>query len=131
MKIQTMLAGAAMAVAVMSQPSAQGGAFTYRKVMIPVRDGVKLETVILTPANQSTPLPILIRRSPYGVPSSASGFGVGSLAEFVRDGYILSSRISAGDSSRKARSSCRRARIWRIRRRPARRPTPTTRSTGW
>jgi len=89
MKIQTMLAGAAMAVAVMSQPSAQGGAFTYRKVMIPVRDGVKLETVILTPANQSTPLPILIRRSPYGVPSSASGFGGGSLAEFVRDGYIF------------------------------------------
>ena len=42
-------------------------AFNYREVMIPVRDGVQLQTVILTPVDQSEPLPILFRRTPYGV----------------------------------------------------------------
>src|SRR3954466_6199368 len=71
------------------QGSAQSPAYTYRKVMVPVRDGVKLETVILTPTDRTGPLPILFRRSPYGVPSSAAGFGRGSLAELERDGYIF------------------------------------------
>src|SRR5689334_3240812 len=57
--------------------------------MVPVRDGVKLETVILAPANAKGPLPILFRRSPYGVPSSAAGAGQGSLAALARDGYIF------------------------------------------
>ena len=35
------------------QGAAQGPAFTYRKVMIPVRDGVRLETVIAAPAGQT------------------------------------------------------------------------------
>ncbi len=59
--------GVALAIA----PQAQSPAYTYRKVMVPVRDGIKLETVILTPANARAPLPILFRRSPYGVPQSA------------------------------------------------------------
>jgi len=54
------------------QGSAQSPAFTYRKVMIPVRDGVRLETVIAAPANAAGPLPILVRRTPYGVPENAS-----------------------------------------------------------
>ena len=51
--------------------AAQAPAFTYRKVMVPVRDGVRLETVIATPANATGPLPILFRRTPYGVPPNA------------------------------------------------------------
>ena len=42
--------------------------FTLQEVMIPVRDGVHLQTAILTPVNQTGPLPILFRRTPYGVP---------------------------------------------------------------
>src|SRR5215471_17333009 len=42
--------------------------FKLQEVMIPVRDGVHLETVILTPVDQQGPLPILFRRTPYGVP---------------------------------------------------------------
>ncbi|MDE3145403.1 MAG: CocE/NonD family hydrolase [Bacteroidota bacterium] len=40
----------------------------YKKtsVMIPMRDGTKLFTVILSPVNHSQPLPILIQRTPYG-----------------------------------------------------------------
>ena len=69
--------------------AAQQPAFTYRKVMIPVRDGVKLETVILTPTSAAGPLPILFRRTPYGVPQSAAGVGEGSQKELAKDGYIF------------------------------------------
>ena len=48
-----------------------GPLFTFQEVMIPVRDGVHLQTVIMAPANQTGPLPILFRRTPYGVPSLA------------------------------------------------------------
>src|SRR5262245_61672042 len=57
--------------------------------MVPVRDGIRLETVILTPANATQPLPILFRRTPYGVPSSAAGMGQETLKELVNDGYIF------------------------------------------
>jgi putative CocE/NonD family hydrolase len=57
--------------------------------MVPVRDGIKLETVIFTPTNARGPLPILFRRTPYGVPSDASSAGQGSLSELARDGYIF------------------------------------------
>jgi putative CocE/NonD family hydrolase len=56
--------------------------------MIPMRDGVKLHTVILKPADITTPLPFLIQRTPYGVDgtSRASFFSV--RPELARDGYI-------------------------------------------
>ena len=41
--------------------------FTRIEVMIPMRDGVKLFTVIFTPESQTGPLPILMNRTPYGV----------------------------------------------------------------
>ena len=43
--------------------------FDYRQVMIPMRDGVHLQTVILEPKGAKAPLPILLNRTPYGVPS--------------------------------------------------------------
>jgi len=45
--------------------------FDYQEVMVPMRDGVKLQTVILRPRNAHGPLPILLRRTPYGVPDKA------------------------------------------------------------
>ncbi len=39
--------------------------FVVREEMIPMRDGVKLYTVILTPKSTSAPLPILLERTPY------------------------------------------------------------------
>jgi len=44
--------------------------FQRTEAMIPMRDGVKLETAIFTPVNQSGPLPILLTRTPYGVPDT-------------------------------------------------------------
>jgi hypothetical protein len=64
-------------------------AFNYREVMIPVRDGVQLQTVILTPVDQSEPLPILFRRTPYGVWDKAPDAVPTNLIELARDGYIF------------------------------------------
>jgi uncharacterized protein len=62
--------------------------FTYQEVMVPVRDGVHLQTVILTPVGQKGPLPILLTRTPYGVPSEAPR-ELHSLKELAHDGYIF------------------------------------------
>jgi predicted acyl esterase len=61
----------------------------FQEVMIPMRDGVRLETVILTPVNASEPLPILLQRTPYGVPDKAPDELRGSFKELSQDGYIF------------------------------------------
>ncbi len=67
--------------------------FTYQEVMIPVRDGVHLQTVILAPIDQNGdqkgPLPILFRRTPYGVPEKAPTEMPPSTKELAKDGYIF------------------------------------------
>jgi uncharacterized protein len=63
--------------------------FTLKEVMIPVRDGVHLQTVIITPVDQQGPLPILFRRTPYGVPSKAPEEIPSSWKELAKDGYIF------------------------------------------
>ncbi|MGN6594143.1 MAG: CocE/NonD family hydrolase [Terriglobales bacterium] len=40
--------------------------YSQRDVMIPMRDGVRLHTLILTPPGAHRPLPFLITRTPYG-----------------------------------------------------------------
>jgi uncharacterized protein len=56
--------------------------------MIPMRDGVKLHTVILKPTDISAPLPFLIQRTPYGVDGTSRGSFFGGRPELARDGYI-------------------------------------------
>jgi len=79
---------AALLIVAASAP-AQSPVFTYQQVMIPMRDGVRLQTVILTPVGRSGPLPILFRRTPYGVPDSAPATVAPSLKELDADGYIF------------------------------------------
>ncbi len=62
--------------------------FEVSDVMIPVRDGVKLHTKIFTPRNQTGPLPIIIKRTPYGIEGSASNFNAYFKA-MADDGYIF------------------------------------------
>jgi len=69
-------------------PAAQA-IFQYQEVMVPVRDGVHLQTVILTPTNATKPLPILFRRTPYGVPEKAPQQLPASMKELAQDGYIF------------------------------------------
>jgi len=70
-------------------PSPSQGYFKYQKIMIPMRDGVKLETVILTPRDQKDALPIYFSRTPYGVPKEDAFAGFHPDANSVyADGYI-------------------------------------------
>jgi hypothetical protein len=62
--------------------------FEKCEVMIPMRDGVKLHTVIFTPKDRTGPLPILFERTPYGVPSDERG-ATDSFEFLIDDGYIL------------------------------------------
>ena len=43
--------------------------YNKTSVMIPMRDGVQLYTVILTPVNNSQTYPFLIQRTPYSADS--------------------------------------------------------------
>jgi hypothetical protein len=58
------------------------------EAMIPMRDGVKLHTVILTPTDITTPLPFLIDRTPYGADETNRAFFFGQHPELARAGYI-------------------------------------------
>ncbi len=70
----------------------------YKKseVMIPMRDGIKLHTVIYSPVDAKQPVPVLIQRTPYGAGSpwpndsalSVSNFGSSSGA-MLAEGYFL------------------------------------------
>src|SRR5687768_5119956 len=64
-------------------------AFNRTEVMIPMRDGTKLFTLILAPENQTTPLPILIDRTPYGSKGWNSSALNSARPELVKDGYIF------------------------------------------
>jgi len=80
--ILLVLAGAAAA-----QDSAPS-AFAKRDLMIPVRDGVKLHTVVFTPVSPKGPLPILLERTPYGARSTERSV-TGAYAHLAADGYIF------------------------------------------
>jgi hypothetical protein len=58
------------------------------EAMIPMRDGVKLHTVILKPADIAVPLPFLIQRTPYGVDGTSRASFFGQRPELARAGYI-------------------------------------------
>jgi len=82
------LAGS-LAIPALTQEPAGKPIFKLQEIMIPVRDGVKLQTVILTPVDQQGPLPILFRRTPYGVPERPPEQMPASMKELAQDGYIF------------------------------------------
>ncbi len=67
--------------------------FVIREEMVPMRDGAKLYTLILTPKEKKAPLPLLLRRTPYdatgvlrGHVSSRLDVNIGF--EFLGNDYI-------------------------------------------
>ncbi len=78
-----------LAIPAQAQEPAGNPIFKLQEVMIPVRDGVKLQTAIVTPMDQRVPLPILFRRTPYGVPEKAPEQMPASWKELAQDGYIF------------------------------------------
>ncbi|WP_263350089.1 CocE/NonD family hydrolase [Acidicapsa acidisoli] len=63
--------------------------YERREEMIPMRDGVKLHAVILTPTDISGPLPILMERTPYGVDELSERSFFEGRPNLARAGYIL------------------------------------------
>jgi putative CocE/NonD family hydrolase len=76
-------------VSATAQQPANAPLFTFQEVMIPVRDGVHLQTVVIAPVNQKEPLPILLERTPYGVPQHAPTQMPTRWKELAQDGYIF------------------------------------------
>ena len=63
--------------------------FTYEEVMVPMRDGAKLQTVIIRPSGKTGKLPILLQRTPYGVPNQPPSSVPASMRFLMEDGYVL------------------------------------------
>ncbi len=59
------------------------------EVMIPVRDGVHLHTVIFTPKDQPEPLPFVIIRTPYGADNTPAPDKFAYLEDMARERYIF------------------------------------------
>jgi len=73
--------------------AAQSGSdtLTYSKqeVLIPMRDGVKLNTVIYAPIGISEPMPFLFLRTPYGVSGTHSPNNDTYISDMAMEGYIF------------------------------------------
>ena len=66
----------------------------FRKIeaMVPMRDGVRLNTEIYVPKNSREPLPILLTRTPYGLGHDDQGFHSAlssSYRELAEEGFIF------------------------------------------
>src|SRR5262245_4615291 len=72
-----------------AQPQAQEARYDATEVMVPMRDGVKLHTVICVPKNQSEALPILMQRTPYGASPQVAPVLHLMMKELSDDGYIF------------------------------------------
>ena len=70
--------------------------YVRTEAMIPMRDGVKLHAVILTPSDIKTPLPILLHRTPYGVDETSRAWFFSVRPELAREGYIFVSEDIRG-----------------------------------
>jgi len=84
----------AFAVLIIKTACSQTGAISsYRltTAMIPMRDGVRLFTSILTPVNSKQAVPILLQRTPYGatLPTGFNPVDVPYLSAMAKDGYIF------------------------------------------
>jgi len=62
--------------------------YTKTNIMIPMRDGVRLNTDIYAPKDQTGPLPIIFARTPYGIDGAAGALNSG-YRELADDGYIF------------------------------------------
>lgn len=69
--------------------------YTKKSYMVPMRDGVKLFTVVLAPTQKMPPGPLLIQRTPYGADfplpdnSTIPLNQMGSFSDMAREGYIF------------------------------------------
>jgi len=94
-KIFLLLLIAAMHSFVFAQ-SSDSLLYTKTSYMIPMRDGILLNTIVLTPVNQQNSYPFLLNRTPYGIDGNyPDGSQIISLSDkflyytMAREGYIF------------------------------------------
>lgn len=63
--------------------------YEKKELMITMRDGIKLNTVIFSPTNASEKLPFLFLRTPYGVSDAAFPDKSTYVKDLAADGYIF------------------------------------------
>ena len=66
--------------------------YTKHEFLIPMRDGVRLFTVVYTPKDASQPYPFLITRTPYSVaPYGVDNYrrSLGPSEHFEKEGFIF------------------------------------------
>jgi putative CocE/NonD family hydrolase len=81
------IAGTSSTVA-SQQPADNLQRYVKTTFMVAMRDGVKLNTEVYAPREQSGPLPVIFLRTPYGV-AGAGGKLNSSFRELAEDGYIF------------------------------------------
>lgn len=64
-------------------------AYSRQEAIIPMRDGIKLFTVIFTPKGVKEALPIIFLRTPYGVKIKPSPDKVQYISDMAKEGYIF------------------------------------------
>ncbi|MBC7791509.1 MAG: CocE/NonD family hydrolase, partial [Anaerolineae bacterium] len=97
---RTALAGFALAITVPvaitpAQTAAQtpaapdrAASFDKSEVMIPMRDGIKLHTMVFVPKAMNANVPFILTRTPYGIAGAERAFTT-SYAELADEGYIF------------------------------------------
>ena len=67
-----------------------GVRFERREAMIPMRDGVRLFTVVLVPRTSAAALPVLMSRTPYGTGGWGGTTNIDvAFKELIEDGYVF------------------------------------------
>ncbi|MFZ0064283.1 MAG: CocE/NonD family hydrolase, partial [Pyrinomonadaceae bacterium] len=72
-----------------SPVNAQQEPFTRTDVMIPMRDGVSLNTRIFAPIRTDEQFPLLLLRTPYGIGNSTPAQIAAVLPELTAEGFII------------------------------------------
>jgi putative CocE/NonD family hydrolase len=83
--------GAGQAATAPARAGSLESLYTRSEITIPMRDGIRLDTVVFAPKDTSKTYPILLTRTPYGIPYVAGEFpsSIGPSDLFTRSGYIV------------------------------------------
>ncbi len=87
--ILTTIAFVISSTCLFAQQTGADDKYNRQEAMIPMRDGIKLHTVIFTPKNQTDKLPFLMLRTPYGVQHERSPEHSSYTKELAEEGYIF------------------------------------------
>src|SRR5215831_6558717 len=76
------------AIAAAQNSTAEPEKFVKSDLMVPMRDGVRLHTLVFTPKDSKEKLPILFERTPYGARSTERAL-LNAYQHLASDGYIF------------------------------------------